>query len=174
MGLYLYNSDTNEEIAFEDKTENSIIIENMNNNLEEVKTSSSNTKITPNTEMVEEVYYAKCGHKKTNKIDNKDFVNMAEEELLKENKEWEIKEFSESKVIVSKQVEEFCNNHYLLKDIEGYINIYKLDENDNEMEMLEVTEIATKYLSEKDSKDLEEGIKVYSKQDLNKLIEDFE
>ena len=41
-------------------------------------------------------------------------------------------------------------------------------------ELIETTEIETKYLTETDQEDLKEGIKVYTQQKLNKLIEDFE
>ena len=72
-----------------------------------------------------------------------------------------------------KEVNEFCNEHYLLKEDNGYISIYKLDENSNET-FLETTDISTNYLTEEDLKKIQEGIKIYTKKELNKTLEDFE
>lgn len=175
IGMFLYKTEEgNSEVILSRETENISINQTIDNNLEEVKTSSKNIKITPNTEIIEEIHYTKCGHIKINEVDNKEFINMTKEDLEKANQDWEIEDFSENKVLLLKQVEDFCNEHYLLKDVEGYINIYKLDENDNEAELVSVTEIPTKYLSQQDREQLSIGIKIYSKQDLNKLIEDFE
>ena len=49
-----------------------------------------------------------------------------------------------------------------------------MDNLGNIKERIRITEIETKYLPEKDREELEEGIKVYTVQNLNKLIEDYE
>ena len=62
---------------------------------------------------------------------------------------------------------------YVLRDREGFIVIYKINEN-NEEEEYEVTDIATDYLAEPDKINIKNGLKVEGKQELNKIIEDFE
>jgi len=61
----------------------------------------------------------------------------------------------------------------MLKEENGYIAIYKLDENEN-AQFFQTTEISTDYLAEEDLSKIREGIKVYTEKELNKTLEDFE
>lgn len=72
-----------------------------------------------------------------------------------------------------KEKNEFCNEHYMLKEKDGNIAIFKLDKNNNES-FLEDTEIAIEYLAEEDLEKIKQGITIYTKKELNKTIEDFE
>lgn len=80
---------------------------------------------------------------------------------------------------MSQRVEEASNNiaeestHYLLKDVYGYIEVYYLDDNNNEY-LYKKTDISTEYLSEEDIDDLQVGIEVEGIEALNKMLEDFE
>ena len=65
------------------------------------------------------------------------------------------------------------NTRYLVKDVNGYIYIYYLDDENNET-LYKKTEISTEYLSVPDLDDLEIGIEVIGSEELNKLLEDFE
>ena len=99
---------------------------------------------------------------------------MTKDDLIEEYPNWEIKEFSKERVVLYKEEQGFCNEHYLVKDVDGLVTIYNMDNNDKANNLVEITEIETKYLTENDQENLKEGIKVYTKQKLNKLIEDFE
>ena len=72
-----------------------------------------------------------------------------------------------------KEVNEFCNEHYILKEKDGNIVIFKLDNNNNER-FLEDTQIAIEYLTQEDLERIKQGITIYTKKELNKTIEDFE
>ena len=72
-----------------------------------------------------------------------------------------------------KEVNEFCNEHYMLKEKDGNIAVFKLDENNKQI-FLEKTEIATEYLPKEDLENIEKGILIYTKKELNKRLEDFE
>ena len=65
------------------------------------------------------------------------------------------------------------NTRYLVKDVNGYINIYCLDNLNNEI-LYKETDISTEYLSVEDLDDLEIGIEVKGSKKLNQLLEDFE
>ena len=65
------------------------------------------------------------------------------------------------------------NRHYILREKDGIINVYYINENGEEI-LYKVTDISTNYLSEEDVKDLKEGIEVIGIQNLNQLLEDFE
>lgn len=174
IGIYFYK----EERTNADKVllgaDTNYISNTKNITSQDIAASFSEAKIGPNTEIIVKTQYKTCGHIKATKLDSKDYINMTKEEFEKKNPNLKIKTFNEDKVILMQEENDSCKEHYVLKDLNGYIYIYSLDESDKENALIEKTEIATKYLSEQDKKQLSEGIKIYSKTDLNKLIEDFE
>ncbi len=177
LGLYVYKlKKLNEEIAFEveyKKVKTNDIITQAEEMLKE--TSSNDNKTSPNTRLIEKIYYKDCGHLvQTEKEMREDLVNKTETEFRLSYKDWEIQTFTTNEVMVYKEVADFCDEHFLLKDVAGKINVYKLDKNDVEKELVKETEIQTKYLSELDIDNLKKGMKVYSKKQLNQLLEDFE
>lgn len=177
LGFYLYKlNKVDEQIAFEAeyrrlKTEN--IIKNAEAILKE--TSSTEDKISPNTKLIEKIYYNDCEHLvETQKNIKEELLNKTEEEFQIEYIGWEIQKFTSSEVVVYKEIYDFCNEHYILKDVEGEIIVYALDKYNNEREIIKETGIQTKYLSEVDIENLNKGIKVYSNKELNQILEDFE
>ena len=88
--------------------------------------------------------------------------------------EWEDYALTKEKEIldVSKTIGDE-NKTYILKSENSIINIYYINERNEEI-LYKTTEISTKYLGEEDIKKLEEGIEVKGTQELNKKLEDFE
>jgi len=62
---------------------------------------------------------------------------------------------------------------YLVKDVNGIISIYYLDDFNEEI-LYKKTDISTEYLSVEDLDNLEIGIEVIGAKELNQLLEDFE
>lgn len=177
IGVYMYNIEENaeqiENNIEEEEASNSIGMNNVNKI--QIETSASEEKISVNTKVIEEVYYKECDHLlKNTRMDIKSLVNMTREKLSKKYPDWEIKEFSKEKVILYTEEQNYCGEHFLLKDVDGLVTIYNMDNEDNIKERIEITEIETAYLPKTDKDKLKEGIKVYTQKNLNKLIEDFE
>ncbi len=90
-----------------------------------------------------------------------------------------IDEWDDYNKYVTERIEEASNvpiedkTHYLLKDVLGYIEVYYLDENNNEY-LYKKTTIATAYLTQEDIDDLQIGIEVIGTEAMNKMLEDFE
>lgn len=175
VGVYLYNKEENKK-QLDSNVQNSLYNNTVNNtSTVEIQTSVAKEKISINTEVVEEIYYVQCDHLIRNtRKDIKSLVNMTKEELAKKYPDWDIKEFSTDKVTLYKEEQGFCNEHYLVKDVDGVVTIYNMDNEDKINELIEITEVETKYLTETDQEDLKQGIRVYTEQKLNKLLEDFE
>ena len=74
---------------------------------------------------------------------------------------------------MKKEVEGICDEHFVLKNNDGEISIYRMDENNNEI-FVSGTGIIIKYLPESDKEKIEEGIYVAGSGELNKLLENFE
>ncbi len=140
-----------------------------------IRTNTSEDKITPNTAIIKKVYYIDCEHIKQEKEEpSENLVNMNKSEFQTQYTGWEIQRFTNNEVVIYKEVYDYCGEHYLIKDEEGKIVVYKIDKYDKEIEKMEETEIETKYLTETDLKTIQEGVKVYSKKEINKVLEDFE
>lgn len=141
-------------------------------NLEE--TDSTSIKISPNTKISLKIYYKDCNHtiEKKQKTEQ-NLVNLTQEEFQSKYDDWIVEKFTEDNVVLYKEELGFCNEHYILKEENGYIVIYELNEN-HEIQLLKVTDIATKYLPKSDLLEIENGLTVYTKQELNRVLEDYE
>ena len=179
-GLYLYRinkiDEENKEIIAEKIEDECTAIGELDE--EEIasliETASKEEKTSPNCTITLKVYHESCKHLiETKKKIEEAEVNITEEELEERFKDWEVQEFTPTEIVLYKEVEEFCDEHYLLKDEAGYVTIYKLDENEN-AKFYDTTEISTEYLSPEDLEQMETGIKVYTEKELNKILEDFE
>ena len=56
----------------------------------------------------------------------KELVNKTKEDLQNYYKDYEIKSFDETQITLYKQLDGECGKHYLLKDDNGTITIYKI------------------------------------------------
>lgn len=178
-GIYIFKNlnKTNKELSQIEELKNHQIQENERNMVETenvVSANSSEEKITPHTRLILRKYYEDCGHSINEYVETPaELINMTKEELEKEYKNWSVYTFSENEVILIKNVNGFCNEHYSLKELDGYIAIYKIDKNGNEV-LQEKTAISTRYLTQTDKSHLENEIKIFGTENLNKYIEDFE
>ena len=144
-------------------------------NMEEVaKTNSEEEKLSPNCKMVLKKFYRGCGDSINEYMTiSEDLVNCTKEELSKLYKDWQIKDFSIEKVELYKEFDGECGEHYILKNEDGKIVIYKRNK-DGEETQYENTDVSVDYLPDDDKKMLENGLKVNGREKLNKLIESFE
>lgn len=179
VGTYIYKQSIEEDkkIAFEPVDDECTIEADLEETgiLDLKRVNSSEEKTSPNTIITTKILYKKCNHLKINsqKID-KESVNLNEEEFKKICPEWKVQKFTSKEVVLYQETEDFCNEHYLLKEANGYIEIYALDENDEINYLFQTTDIATEYLTEIDKGNLQKGIKIYTNKELNKVLEDFE
>lgn len=177
LGVYLYRlKKVDEQIAFEteySKESGSNIIQTLEKNLKE--TSSTEIKATPNTRIIEKKYYKDCEHLMQLECNiTENLINKNQSEFQIEYIGWEIQKFTKEEIVVYKEINDFCGEHYELKDVEGEIVVYELDKYGKERGAIKETGIETKYLPEADLENLQKGIKVYSNKALNQILEDFE
>ena len=171
IGIYLYN--TNKE------SKNLIISEKeeakTETKKEDKEVSNQEKLITPNTKIIIKTYYKDCNHiiEESAALED-EWINLNEEELSKQANNFTIQKFSPEEVVLYKEENGFCNEHYLLIEKNGYIEVYFLDEKGEMKFMTNIVDIATELLPEKDREELKTGIQVYGKKELNKKIEDFE
>lgn len=171
--IAIYKDTKNTELDSIDKfaeVENNSI----KNDTQIVTTSYSSTKISPNAVLKFNTYYKGCGHTvKEEKNAQEDVINKSEQEISDKYVDWDIKKFSENDVVLYKEVDGVCDDDYIIREKDGNIVIFKLDNEGREI-LYDTTSIEARYLPETDFMQLKEGIKVNGLEKLNQIIEDFE
>ena len=171
LGVYIGFKYTRNDKNVEDKTS---IAEDR---IEIDETTPVSTK-TYDIEVVYKDEYTKCGHT----IQNKDMVygttleNLKEEENKKQKEKgiiYEVEEESNDQIVYSRKVDQNCPNHFLVKIEKNDIIIYNIID-DAAMSVYKKLEVDINTLNPEMLEELNEGIKVDSKEDLNLIIEDIE
>lgn len=137
-------------------------------------TSSTEEKISANALLILKKYYRQCEHTINEYVEMlPELVNMTEQEVQEEYPEWELIGFSANEVILYKEFDERCKEHFVLKVEADKIVVYKMLES-GELELYDKTDIGTEYLTETDLINMQDGLEIYGKEELNKILEDFE
>ena len=170
LGIFIYNKN---------KTDNTNIVDNKklaekNEINNAVPTAVVEEKISPNAKVLQKQYFTGCDHllKETKNIPE-NLVNKNKEAVEKYYKDWNVDSFSENEIIIYKEEDGFCGQHYLIKEHNGVLGIYTKDEN-GEVTLKKDTEIQTKYLPETDLEKVKLGIEAVGNMELNSVLEDFE
>lgn len=139
-----------------------------------LEANSSEEKISPNCFITEKTYYKKCEHTTNKYIElPKDLVNKTKKDVEEKYPDYKIETFESNNIVLYKEKEGECGEHFLVKDNEGTVTIYQILENGSKKEY-EATDITTEYLPETDKINMHNGIEVIGKQELNQLIENYE
>lgn len=147
---------------------------NEEDKINEIEASEIETKISPNAKLIIKKYYKECGHTAEEiKTVTNDMVNKNKEEMEKLYPDYNIEKFLNNEIILKKEEEGQCNEHYIIKDENSNIIIYRVL-NDGAKEVYQNTGISTEYLPETDRINLKSGVKVFGIENLNSIIEDFE
>ena len=183
-GVYIYKSQNNASIGgtnsennlgLADKVTDECVEEweEMQNNLNSINVNTSDEKLSPNCSFTFKRHYLVCDHT-TNEYVNipEKMVNATYDVLKKNYADWNIDKFSSNEFILSKDFEGECGEHYILRNVDGNIVVFKI-ENGIEEEY-EKTDIAVDYLTETDKISFENGLKIYGKENLSQILEDFE
>lgn len=139
-----------------------------------LETSFEEEKITANTNLILRKYYLDCNHIISKEVElPEELINQTEDEIKENYSDWEIEEFSNNQVTLSKKIYGLCGEHFIIKSGDDFIEVYSLDE-EYDKKLYETTNISVEYLAEEDLEKLEEGIYVYGTQELNATLESFE
>ena len=177
VGNYIYDSSNKEENTIKsENTSNSIVNQvdySVRNDIT-INTDSEEEKVSPNATLILKKHYKECDHtiKEYAEIPE-EFVNLTKSEIEKEYPEWEVEKFTPLDIILIKEEEGFCNEHFILKEEQGVIIVYKIDKQGEES-LYDTTGISVEYLTESDKLELKNGIKVYGKEELNSMLENYE
>ncbi|HYE80758.1 MAG TPA: BofC C-terminal domain-containing protein [Clostridia bacterium] len=129
--------------------------------------------MTPNTQIIFKTYYNSCRHTSEKAVQaSKDEINMSEQQLKDKYTGWEITAFSPPIVEMSRTVDAYCTNHYIIGVDDGYIAIYVYDEDGNKV-LQEKTDISLATLTPEDQQALQGGIVVDTADQKEQTLEGF-
>ena len=177
--VVIYNGEDEEQAKvsiknIEENTTNTLNNTINSDNQNVIETNVKEVRISPNAFITFKEIYEGCGHTKVDFVEvPQDFVNLSEDELKDKYSDWNIEKFTDTDIILSKDFEGSCDEHFIVKDVDGVVTVFKIKEDGTEEEY-QITDIATEYLTDTDKIEMEKGISVNGKQNLNQLIEDYE
>ncbi len=175
IGYYIYSLQHTQQTPMEEMrlAEQEITQENTVQK-ESVTVAAVPKTIQPDTSVWIKEYYTKCDHLiQEEQMPKNIVVNMTKEELQAYYEDYTVETFSEEDTVLYKECEEWCPKHYILKEDNGVIVIYRLNAQGKET-VVEKTDILTEYLPAQDQERLQEGIIVFGDELLNSTLEDFE
>ena len=175
VGIIIVNNSNKQLDIGNENTENKETMQNnLNANIQLVTTSSDEEKTSPNCLLTFKTYYKKCEHITVeNKEIPEELVNKTREEIESFYNDWKVVTYDKLQILLYREEDGICNEHYIIKEKDGYIAIYTIDEKGKET-LQELTQILTAYLPEEDLTRLREGIKIQGKEKLNQALEDYE
>lgn len=136
--------------------------------------SMSEEKVSSNAILILKKYYQKCEHTINEYVEiPQELVNLTEEEVQAQYPDWEVIGFQTGKVILYKEFDDVCGEHFKLKVEDGKVVIYIVNSDGTE-NVYEKTNISSEYLTETDLLNMQDGLEIYGKEELNQIIEDFE
>jgi len=175
----LFGAENESKIKIENQTYVSKLIEDdCTEEYEEIQktttVSFSEEKLTSNAILILKKYYKKCEHTINEYVElPEELVNMTKEEVQEQYSDWEVIGFEKGKLTLYKEFDNACGEHFKLKVEEGKVVIYIIN-NDGSESVYEKTNISSEYLTETDLINMQDGLEIYGKEELNQIIEDFE
>ena len=136
--------------------------------------SAREEKLATNAILILKKYYQKCEHTINEYVElPQELVNMAEEEVQAQYEDWDVIGFEKGKLTLYKEFDDVCGEHFKLKIEDGKVVVYIVN-NDATESVYEKTNISSEYLTETDLINMQDGLEIYGKEELNQIIEDFE
>lgn len=139
-----------------------------------VTTASSEEKVSPNATFALKKYYDECSHFDYEEAElPQELVNLTKEEVEEYYADWEVEKFAKSELVLTKEINGYCNQHFLIKLDNDLVNIYRVGTL-GELNQYQSTDISKDYLPEEDIEKLETGIPIFGEGKLSSVLEDFE
>lgn len=135
---------------------------------------STEEKLAANAILILKKYYQQCEHTINEYVElPQELVNMTEKEVQEQYTDWEVIGFETGKLTLYKEFDDVCGEHFKLRIEEGKVVVYIVNIDGTES-VYEKTNISSEYLTETDLINMQDGLEIYGKEELNQIIEDFE
>lgn len=130
-------------------------------------------KISPSAKLIIKKIFARCNHSTVSIMDvPEELINLSERELAKKYSGWDIEKFSSDEVIISRAIDANCEDHYVLKVEDGVVGVYH-ELTEDKINFIENVDVDMDLLADEEKDRLKEGIRVYGRNELGSLLEDY-
>ena len=121
-----------------------------------------------------ERYYSKCGHT----LDEEDsmesrYIGKTEDDLIKLFPKWQLKRFTPEQVVLRMELDAYCPDHYLVKEEDGYLVIFRSDKDTGIPLIVEAIEVSLEHLNQETLDEIKEGVIVDSIEGVEQLLENW-
>lgn len=135
---------------------------------------STEEKVAANAILILKKYYTKCEHTVNEYVElPQELVNMTKKDVEAYYSDWKVIGFEQGKITLYKEFDDTCGEHFKLKIEDGKVVVYIVNKDGTES-IYEKTSIPSEYLTETDLINMQDGLEIYGKEELNQIIEDFE
>lgn len=135
---------------------------------------STEEKVAANAILILKKYYTKCEHTVNEYVElPQELVNMTKKDVEAYYSDWKVIGFEQGKITLYKEFNDTCGEHFKLKIEDGKVVVYIVNKDGTES-IYEKTSIPSEYLTETDLINMQNGLEIYGKEELNQIIEDFE
>lgn len=136
--------------------------------------NSTEEKVSSNAILILKKYYTKCEHTVNEYVElPQELVNMTKKDVEAYYSDWKVIGFEQGKITLYKEFDDTCGEHFKLKIEDGKVVVYIVNKDGTES-IYEKTSIPSEYLTETDLINMQNGLEIYGKEELNQIIEDFE
>lgn len=148
--------------------------EHQNIPIKEIANIPNQELITPNTVLVFEVNFQLCGHSKIKRSvsPSDDEINLTEEQIKLNYKDWQLISFEPEKVILKKVVNTHCPDHFIIGVKGEGIAVYKYNI-DGQKVLVNETDIQISTLTPEDQEIVKSGIVADTEDELQGILEGF-
>jgi len=116
------------------------------------------TRLEPEAKIVFISLYKKCGHEQiTEETIDENYVGLTKEQLSTKYYEWGINNFTPKEVILKRDIDDICENHYFVGIKDGYVVLFQGIPGVSE-KVIEMTDILADTLREEDLELLKNGL----------------
>lgn len=146
----------------------------LSNSFEPLAAAESRQTTSEKTTFIFERIYM-CGHNLVSyRAATPQEVGLSREQVEDMYSSWDIKEFSASIVWLCERVDGYCPNHYVIKDNDGRIAIYRPLEDGRGFYLIRQTSIDTAFLNADLQERVKEGWVVDSLEQVEQLVESWD
>ena len=132
--------------------------------------SSTEEKVAANAILILKKYYTKCDHTINEYVElPQELVNLTKEQVQEKYADWQVIGFEKGKITLYKEFDDVCGEHFKLKIEDGKVVVYTVN-NDGTETLYEKTNISSEYLTETDLLNMQDGLEIYGKEELNQVI----
>lgn len=128
----------------------------------------------PQSKLYFERFYTKCGDLLTEETHMAyTHAGKTREDMLLAYPTWKLTEFAKDKVVFRKDIDGYCPMHYIIKNNNGYLAVYRSLKETGELYIENELDIRFDWLDSRTQQEIRKGLVVDTAEEVEKLVENW-